>query len=295
MISRSDRQNLLKGLAFLSPWIVGFVMFTLVPIILSAYYSVSDYSLLQPPLYRGLENYRTLFHDPDFWKALRVTFAYAAVALPATMLIALALAMLLNVKIAGLSIYRTIIFLPSLVPAVAGAMVWLWMFNTKLGLINNVLMKLGVSDPPGWLTTETWALPAIILMSFWGVGNTVVIYLAGLQDVPRELYEAADLDGANAWQKITNVTLPMLSPVIFFNLIMAIIGTLQNFAGPFIMTGGGPLKATYFYTIYLYENAFTYLKMGYASSQAWVQLVLVLILTAIAFWSSKKWVHYQGK
>lgn len=295
MSSRTERQNLLKGLAFLSPWIVGFCLFTLVPIGLSAYYSLTDFSLLQPPAYIGFENYQVMMGDPLFWKSLQVTFTYAAIALPLTMVIALALAMLLNVNIAGQSVYRTIIFLPSLVPVVAGAMVWMWMLNAKLGLVNGVLTWMGVDNPPNWLGSERWAMPSIIVMSFWGVGHTVVIYLAGLQDVPRELYEAADLDGANRWQQIVHVTLPMLSPVIFFNLIMAIIGTLQNFAGPFIITQGGPLHATYFYTIYLYENAFLYLKMGFASALAWIQLVLVLILTAIAFWSSKRWVHYQGK
>jgi multiple sugar transport system permease protein len=295
MSAHTERQNLVKGLAFLSPWIVGFCLFTLVPVVLSAYYSLTDFTLLQPPAYIGAENYRTMVKDPQFWQSLRVTFTYAAVALPLTMVIALALAMLLNVKIAGQSIYRTIIFLPSLVPTVAGAMVWMWMLNSKLGLVNGFLNWLGVDDPPNWLGSVEWAMPSIIVMSLWGVGHTVVIYLAGLQDVPRELYEAADLDGATRWQQIVHVTLPMLSPVIFFNLIMAIIGTLQNFAGPFIITQGGPLYSTYFYTIYLFEKAFVHLNMGFASALAWVQLLLVLVLTAIAFWSSKKWVHYQGK
>ena len=294
-MSRTDRRNLLKGLAFLSPWIIGFLCFTAIPVGLSVYYSVSDYSLLQPPLFRGMENYRDLISDDVFWTSIRVTLLYAAVALPVGMLIALGLAMLLNVKIAGQSIYRTIIFLPSLVPAVASAMLWLWLLNGELGLINNVLRAIGISKPPNWLGSDQWALWALTLMSFWGVGNTVVIYLAGLQDVPRELYEAAELDGANRWQQITNVTLPMISPVIFFNLIMAIIGTLQFFGPAFIMTNGGPGRATTFYTLYLYRNAFEFVKMGYASALAWIQLLMVLALTALAFWSSKKWVHYQGK
>jgi multiple sugar transport system permease protein len=283
------------GLAFVSPWLVGFLLFTLLPVVLSFYYSLCDYSLLEGPLYRGADNYRELMRDAVFWKAMGNTIYYAGISLPLGMIVALGVALLLNSKIRGLSIYRTIVFLPSLVPAVASAMLWSWLFNSKLGLINFVLLKLGVSDPPGWLTDVRWAMPALILMSVWGVGNTVVIYLAGLQDVPRELYEAADLDGASTLRKIWHVTLPCISPVIFFNLIMGIIGSLQVFGVPYIMTGGGPARSTYFFTMYLYDNAFVYLKMGYASAMAWVQLLIVLALTGLAFWSSKRWVHHQGK
>jgi multiple sugar transport system permease protein len=292
---KTESRALLRGLAFLSPWLVGFFAFTLVPVALSLYYSFTDYTLLQPPLYTGLDNYRTLAGDPVFWKVLRNTIVYALMALPLGMLAALGVAMLLNNKVRGVTIYRTIVFLPSLVPAVASAMLWLWLFNTKLGLINVALRGLGMNNPPGWLTDVRWALSALVLMSFWGIGNTVVIYLAGLQDVPRELYEAAEIDGASVLRKTWHVTLPYVSPVIFFNLIMGLIGTLQVFAAPMIMTQGGPARATYFYTMYLYDNAFKYLNMGYASAMAWVQFLLVLALTAMAFWSGKRWVHYQGK
>jgi multiple sugar transport system permease protein len=313
-VTRTEKQQLGKGLAFLSPWLFGFCAFTLVPVVLSFYYSFCDYSLLQSPTYIGSANYHELFADPIFIQSLRNTLIYAAMALPAGLLVSLGLALLLNQKIPGQAAYRTIIFLPSLVPTVASAMLWLWLFNAKLGLINALLDKapfswligglnvvLGlchlpqISTPIGWLTDSSWALPALAIMSLWGVGHTVVIYLAGLQDVPRELLESAELDGAMAWTRMRHVTLPMLSPVIFFNLIMAIIGTLQVFAVPYIMTGGGPARATYFFTMYLYDNAFIYLKMGYASAMAWIQLLIVLALTGIAFWSSKRWVHYQGK
>jgi multiple sugar transport system permease protein len=173
-------------------------------------------------------------------------------------------------------------------------MLWLWLFNSKLGLINFVLRSIGVGDPPGWLTDVRFALPALVLMSFWGVGNTVVIFLAGLQDVPRDLYEAAELDGAGKMRSLWHVTLPSISPVIFFNLIIGIIGTLQVFTLPYIMTQGGPARATYFYTMYLYDNVFQYLKVGYASAMAWIQLLMILALTGLAFWSSRRWVHYQG-
>ena len=241
-----------------------------------------------------MNNYRALWADPIFWKALTNTFYYALMALPASMMVSLGLALLLNADIRGQAIYRTIIFLPSLVPTVASAMLWLWLFNAKLGLINNLLGKVGI-EGPGWLTTPEWALPALAFMSLWGVGHTVVIYLAGLQDVPRELYEAAEIDGAKSWKRLWHITLPMLSPVIFFNLVMALIGTMQVFSVPYIMTGGGPTRSTYFFTMYLYDNAFTYLKMGYASAMAWVQLLIILCLTGFAFWSSRRWVHYQSK
>lgn len=291
---KHERQQMLKGFAFISPWILGFLIFTLIPVGLSLYYSFCDYSLLQEPVWVGLDNYRELFADPVFWRSLWNTGYYALFALPGGMLVSVGLALLLNQNIRGQALYRTIIFLPSLVPVVASSMLWLWLFNAKLGLLNGLLLKIGI-EGPGWLSDPSWAMPSLILMSMWGVGHAMVIYLAGLQDVPRELYEAADIDGANGWGRLWNVTLPMISPVIFFNLIMGIIGSLQVFATAYIMTGGGPARATYFYTMYLYDNAFNYLRMGYASSMAWIQLLIVLMLTAFAFWSSKKWVHYQGK
>jgi multiple sugar transport system permease protein len=288
----SESRNLAKGLAFISPWLVGFLVFTLIPIGLSFYYSFCEYSLLQKPVFTGTSNYQKLMNDPIFWQTLRNTSSYAILALPLGLLLALLFALLLNTHIRGQSIYRLLIFLPSLIPAVAAAMIWLWLFNAKLGLINQALRWIGVHDPPGWLTEVRWALPALVLMSFWAVGNTVVILLAGLQDVPRELFEAAELDGANIRQSLWHVTLPSISPVIFFNLIVGVIATLQVFTLPFIMTQGGPARATYFYTMYLYDNAFQFLKMGYASAMAWIQLLIVLVLTALAFLSSRRWVHY---
>ena len=292
--SRVEFRNTAKGLAFLSPWLVGFCVFTLIPIALSLYYSFCDYSLLQRPIWRGLENYRLLFRDEVFFKSLWNTFYYAAMALPAGMLVSIGLALMLNVHIRGQAVYRTIIFLPSLVPTVAAAMLWLWLFNSRLGLVNTALSYLGITGPR-WLGDADWAMPALVIMSLWGVGHTVVIYLAGLQDVPRELYEAAAIDGAGIWGRLWSVTIPMLSPVIFFNLILAIIGTLQVFTLPYIMTQGGPARSTYFYTMYLYDNAFTFLRMGYASAMAWMQLLIILTLTGLAFWTSKRWVYYQGR
>ncbi len=308
--SRHQFKQVAKGLAFLSPWLFGLVVLTLIPVAMSGYFSLTDYSLLQRPAFVGLDNYRELMTqtrtgvsghgDPHFWIVVRNTFYYAVFAVPAGIAASLALAILLNQKVRGQALYRTIIFLPSLLPEVATAFIWLWMFNTKLGLVNVTLTHrwptVGalLTDGPGWLTDPRFAMPALILMSLWGIGNTVVIFLAGLQDIPLDLYEAAQIDGAGIWTRLRHVTLPMLSPVIFFNLIMALIATLQFFSIPQLMTQGNPAEATRFFTMYLRDNAFVFLKMGYASAMAWIQVTMILLLTAIAFWSSRKWVHYQG-
>jgi multiple sugar transport system permease protein len=291
---QSDWGDIGKGLMFLSPWLFGFLVFTITPIALSAWFSLCDYSLLEPPRYIGLTNYRDLLGDKWFWNALANTAKYALIALPCGMMVSIGLALLLNRRIRGQSVYRTIIFLPSLVPVTASAMIWWWLFNTKLGLLNYALSLIGIPPVP-WLSNPTIALPSLVFMSLWGVGHTVVIYLAGLQDVPAELYEAAELDGATGWRRMWHVTLPMISPIIFFNLIMAIIGVFRVFEVPYIMTNGGPARATQFIAMYVYDHAFLYVNMGYASAMAWIQLVLILALTALAFWTSGRWVHYQGK
>jgi multiple sugar transport system permease protein len=294
----AETRNIPKGLAFISPWLVGFSVFLLLPAGLSFYYSLCDYNLIQRPVFVGLDNYRFLIHDGVFWLALKNTLYYGAISVPAGLGVSLGVAILLNRRVIGQPFFRTLIFLPSLVPTIAAAILWKWLFNQKLGLINwalSPICSLLHVQGPAWIDQPRWVIPSLALMSVWSVGNTVVIYLAGLQDVPRELYEAADLDGASALQRLVHVTLPMISPVIFFNLVMAIITVLQVFDIPFMMTQGGPNRSSYLYTYYLYDNAFSYLHMGYASALAWIQLLLVLALTGIAFWSSKKWVYYQGK
>lgn len=288
----SGRGQFLKAMAFLAPWLAGFCVFLLLPILLSLYFSFCDYNLLQEPVWIGGRNYADLARDGLFWKSLGNTAWFAVMALPAGLLVSLGLALLLNVQTPGQSLYRTIVFLPSLVPIVASAVLWMWLFNARLGLINTMLGLVGIRGP-GWLVEPQWAMPALAFMSLWAVGHSVVIYLAGLQDIPRALYEAAAIDGATGARRLWHVTIPMLSPVIFFNLIMAIIGTFQVFAAPYVMTQGGPNRATYFYTMYLYDSAFSFLKMGYASAMAWVQLVIIVSLTALAFWSGRRWVHYE--
>ncbi len=264
------------------------------PIAASVYYSFCDFSVLKPPIWVGMDNYSDLLKDEVFWIAIKNTLLYAAIALPSGMLMAIGLAMLLNTKVYGMTVYRTIFFLPSLVPQVSLAVLWLWVLNGEHGVLNELLYHAGIKGP-NWLGDPAWSKPALVVLGVWGVGNAVLIYLAGLQDVPQQLIEAADLDGASPWQKTRNVTLPMISPVILFNLIMGIIGTLQVFTVPFVMfPGGSPERSTYFYAMYLFDNAFKYSKMGYASAMGWIMFLFILALTIGAIKVSEKHVHYQG-
>jgi multiple sugar transport system permease protein len=291
-MSKSDRRNLKYGLIFVAPWLIGLTVFNVYPIAASLYLSLCDYSVLQSAQFVGMANYVDLFTDEVFWIALRNTLYYAALALPLGAFMAFSTAVLLNTGVRGMTFYRTIFFLPSLIPSVAAAILWLWVFNGEYGVLNHVLTRIGIKGP-GWLSDPTWSKPALVLMSVWGVGHAVVIYLAGLQDVPQQLYEAAELDGSNWWQKLRHVTIPVMSPVILFNVIMGIIGALQTFTQPYIMMPGGqPARSAYFYTMYLYDNALPYLQMGYASAMAWIMFLIILALTFGALRLSKRHVHY---
>jgi multiple sugar transport system permease protein len=293
--SALSRRRTATALLFASPWIVGFCVFLLYPLCASIYYSFCDYSVLRPPVWVGADNYRTLINDEVFWTALVNTVVYAVLALPSSLVVALSLSLLLNARVAGMALYRTFFFVPSLVPQVALAILWLWLFNGEHGMINEALKVIGIRNPPNWLGDPNWSKPALVLLGVWGVGGAVVIYLAGLQDVPQHLYEAADLDGAGWWARTWHVTLPMLSPVILFNLIMGIIGTLQIFTVPYVMfPGGSPARSTYFYTMYLFDNAFIYHKMGYACAMGWIMFALILVLTLIALKASSRHVYYGG-
>ncbi|MDP6115665.1 MAG: sugar ABC transporter permease [Planctomycetota bacterium] len=284
--------SLLIGLAFISPWLFGFAVFMLYPMVASIYFSFCDYSVLQSALFIGLENYIELFGDKVFRVSLGNTLFYAFFALGLGLVVSIGEALLLNMKVKGMAFHRTIIFLPSLVPVVALSVLWMWIFNGESGLLNAILEGVGL-PAPNWLGSEDWAMPALILMSLWGIGHPVVIYLAGLQDIPRELYEAAEIDGAGSWDRFWNVTLPMLTPVVYFNVVMGIIGTFQVFAQPYIMTQGGPGRATYFYALALYDYAFMDLRMGYASAMAWILFIIILGLTLLATRVSQKWVQYD--
>lgn len=295
----ADWKRLVAGVAFTAPWIVGFAVFTLYPVVASLYFSFCDYSILQRPLWIGLENYRTLAGDDVFWLSLRNTLYFAGAAVPLGTVVSLALALLLNQDVRGRAFFRTLFFLPSIVPLVASAMLWLWIFNGSSGLLNQALapvFALWGGTPPAWLGDPAWAKPALILMSAWGAGHSMIIYLAGLQNVPRELYESADLDGAGAWSKFWHITLPVISPVIYFNVVMGIIGAMQVFTTAFVMTGGtdgNPARSTLFYALYLFSSAFYDLRMGYASAMAWILFLLIATLTWIATRVAARKVHYN--
>lgn len=293
-MTRGERNNLRIGLAFISPWIIGFMVFSLYPLIASVYFSFCDYDVLQSPVWIGTLNYRDMVTDTVFWKSLVNTLYYAGLSLPLGMAVSLLVAVLLNQPIKGRSIFRTIFFLPSLVPIVASAILWWWLLNGSFGLINHALSWIGIEGPQ-WLADEKWTKPSLVLMSLWGIGNTVVIYLAALQDVPRTLYESAEIDGATAWAKLWHITVPSISPVIYFNLVMGIIGSLQVFAQPYIMLGGGgPNRSALFYAVYLFQNAFEYRQMGYACAMAWVLFILIMALTLLATRLSRRYVYYAG-
>ncbi len=294
---RREARKLGVGIAFISPWILGFVAFTLYPIISSFYYSLTDYNLFSSPQWVGLENYHTmLFDDHLFRTALWNTLYITVLGVGLGLLTSLPLALLLHSKVRGVTIYRAIYFLPSIVPIVASAILWKWILNADYGLLNAGLSVLHLPSP-AWLADPAWIKPALIVMSLWGVGAPVILYLAALQDVPRSLYEVADLDGASFWQKTINITLPMISPVILFNTIIAVIGWLQYFSESFIITAGtgGPANAALFYVLYLYQRAFRDLQMGYASALAWILFLVTMLITLLILRLSRRVVYYEVK
>ena len=289
-----DREAL-WGYIFVAPWVIGFLVFTLGPVIASIGLSFSDYDFFAPPKFVGLSNYIELFtRDRLFILSLYNTVYYVLFSVPLGIIFAFMLALLLNVKLPGMNIYRTVFYLPAVTSGVAVSLLWIWLFNPQFGLINYLLRSIGLPGP-GWLVDPTWSKPAFILMSLWGVGGTAVIFLAGLQGVPTSLYEAAVIDGANTWQKFRHVTIPMMTPVIFFNLVMGLIGSFQVFTSAYVMTGGAPQNSTLFYVLYLFRQAFRLLRMGYAAAMAWVLFVIVILLTLIQFRLSQKWVYYEGE
>jgi len=306
-MSRGERRNLWLGVAFVSPWVVGFLAFTLYPILASVYYSFCDYDVLSKPVWVGALNYHDMVTDSAFWKSLYNTLYYTAFSLPLCLIIALFIAVLLNQSVKGRSAFRAVYFLPSLVPVVASCMVWLWILNGNLGILNSILSWFHIQGPQ-WLADEKWTKPSLILMAIWASGNTMVIYLAALQDVPRSLYESAEIDGGNAWTKFWHITVPMISPVIYFNLIMGIIASLQTFAPAYIMfsggalggggvaqRAGGPNRSALLYALYLYQCAFDFHQMGYASAMAWTLFLIILFLTWAATRSTRRLIYYGGE
>lgn len=298
---RQRRRHALTVLLFLSPWIIGFLAFTLYPMMASLYFSFTRYNLLGVPQWIGLGNYKFMFtQDPDFWSSIRNTVWMIVIGIPLRLFVAIATATLLVKAVSGMKVYRTLFFLPTMAPAVAASLAFVFLLNPAYGPVNQILRHLGVSDPPLWFQDPSWAKPGLVLLGLWGIGDAMIIFLAGMLDVPRQLYEAADLEGANSWQKFRHITLPMISPVVFFTVITSIIGTFQYFTEAYVTSGqistivGAPQGSLLFYATHLYDVGFQNFQMGYASALAWLLLVVTLAFTVLIFKGSKRWVFYQG-
>lgn len=286
-----------RGVIYVLPWLIGFIAFTLGPFAFSLYLSFARWQLLGPITFVGLANYeKLLFDDPLFIQSLGNTIYYTAVHVPGLMLLAFLAAALLNQPIRGRAFFRTLFYLPSITPGVASVLLWVWLLHPT-GIVNTVLAFLGVPKAalPNWFGSTTWAMPGLILMSFWGIGSLMIIYLAGLQGIPEQLYEAAAIDGANSWQRLRHVTLPMMTPSIFFTLIVGTIGSFQSFTSALLATEGGPANATLFVLLYLYYQAFRSFDMGYASAIAWALFVIIMLFTLLQFALGRRWVYYEGE
>ncbi|MFC1996155.1 carbohydrate ABC transporter permease [Chloroflexota bacterium] len=287
-------EDTITGWLMASPWIIGFLVFFAIPMVSSLVLSFMEWDLISPPAFVGIENYIDMFvGDPLPMHSLKVTLILAFFSIPINIVVGLAIAMLLNTEIKGLAIFRTVYYLPAVLAGVAVALLWRWIFSSEFGLLNLGLSLIGI-EGPAWLSDKATALPSFVIMRVWGVGAMMVIYLAGLQSIPTEFYEAAKIDGANFWQRTFKITLPLLTPTIFFQLIVGLIFTMQIFTEPLMMTNGGPANATLFYILYLYRQAFQYFNMGYASALAWLFFLVVLLLTLLVFRSARGWVYYEG-
>jgi multiple sugar transport system permease protein len=293
----SELRECLWGYLFAAPWLIGLLALILGPILVSIYLSLSKYDVITSPQWLGIANFRrALFEDELFWPSLGRTFRFALIVVPVGTTGSLLLALLLNKGLTGTNIYRTLYFLPHLTPAVAMAILWSWLFQPTVGPINYALGLAGIKGP-GWFNSAQWALPSIIIVSLWaGIGgNRMMIFLAGLQGVPQELYDAADVDGAGGWARFRHVTLPMISPTLFFNIIMGVIGALKVFSLAYVATQGGPSWATWFYALHLYRWSFEYFEMGYGAALAWIFAAIVIVLTMVQFRISRSWVYYAGE
>jgi len=290
--SRMRRQEALYGYAFISPWLIGMLLFTVGPLLASLAISFCKWDLLTTPRAIGTVNYARLAHDAVFYRSIAVTAYYTAVSVPLGLAASLGLALMLNCGLRGTTIYRTVFYMPHVLSGVAVLLLWRWLLEPNVGLINTLLRTAGVAHPPGWLTQPEWSIPGLIFMGLWGVGGGMLIFLAGLQNIPETLYEAALIDGAGPISRFRHVTLPLLTPTVFFLLVMGVIGSFQAFNAAFVMTGGGPADSTRFYVLYLFQNAFQNYEMGLASAMAWVLFVVVFVLTLVQFRLSRRWVFY---
>jgi multiple sugar transport system permease protein len=288
------RQEAIWFYVFIAPWFVGFLLWVAGPMLASLYLSLNEYQVVSPPTWVGLGNYQMLFADPIFAQSLRVTAYYTFLSVPLAVLFAVVVAMLLNQPIPFVGVWRTIYYLPSVTSGVAVALMWWFIFHPSVGLVNVTIYSLTGVVGPGWLVDTRWVIPTFVIMSLWAFGGPMLIYLAAIQGIPTQLYEAAEIDGASKVRQMVTITIPLITPVIFFNLVMNIISSFQAFINAYIITQGGPNYASYFYIYYLFQNAFNYFRMGFASAQAWILFFIIMTLTAIAFWSQKHWVHYEG-
>ncbi len=291
------RQRELYGWLFALPWLIGLAVFYAYPLFSSIFYSFFDFKGLFPTAFVGFDNYTTLFADDVFWVSVRNTMLYTVLAVPTGLLVGVLTALLLNIKSKAQGVYRVVAFIPTLVPAVAVGIIWQWLLNSQFGIVNDMLWRLAGIEGPPWFGSEFWAKPSLMLISWWTIGTTVLTYLAGLQDIPIDYYEAATIDGAGGWNKAMHITLPLLTPVIFFNIIMGIISALQMFTLAFVITNGQgtPANSMLFYSMYLYKNAFSYFKMGIANAMAWIMFLVIMTLTIFVYRTSGKWVHYMGE
>ena len=297
--SLGERRRRRHGLLFVAPWLIGLSAFYLIPLIASLVFSFTNYELVDQDgvdtKFIGLDNWRRLFEDPDVRHSVFVTMRFAVIFLPATMLIPLAIAYLLTSRhLWGSSLFRLLFFLPSIVPFVAAAFVWQGFYNDSTGWLNRILRSAGL-DPPDWLNDSSWVVPALVVIAMWGIGNAIIIYTAALRSVPVELYEAARIDGANSWRLFRHVTWPMISPVTFYNLVIALVALGQYFIVPYVLSdgNGSPNGASLFYTMYFFRQTFNFYDGGYGSTLAWAMFIVIMTLTGIVFWSARYWVHYQ--
>ncbi|WP_123041978.1 carbohydrate ABC transporter permease [Cohnella candidum] len=294
--SKAERKEARMFYILTGPWLLGLLIFFALPMLASLWISLNQWDLLTPEKFVGLKNYRTAFrHDPLFWQSLKVTALYSVFSVPLGLVFSLLLALLLNQGVRGMRLFRTIFYLPAVVSGVSVLVLWAWIFNPQVGLLNTMLGYLGI-EGPGWIFDPHWALPSMVIMSLWStVGGSIIIWLAGLKGISPSLYEAAELDGAGAWQKFKSVTLPMLTPTIFFSLVTDIIGKMQTFGEAYVLTKGGPMNSTLFFNFYLFDHAFQNFRMGYASALAWVLFIIILVLTIVVVKSSALWVYYEGE
>jgi multiple sugar transport system permease protein len=292
-MSPRARREAREGYLGILPWVIGFVLFTAGPLVISFFLSFTQWDIVRPPQWVGLANYIRMFtEDQLFRTSIGVTFSYVLMSVPLQLVVGLALALLLNAKVRGMNIFRTVFYLPAVLSGVAVSLMWIWILHPDLGVVNGLLGIVGVQGP-GWFWDARWALPSVVLMKLWAVGEGAVIYLAGLQNIPPHLYEAASIDGASRWRQFWSITLPLLTPTLFFQLIIIMIDAFRVFTEAYVITKGGPLNATYFYMLYLYEEAFQNFNMGYASALGWVLTIITATASFVLFRTSNRWVYYE--